>query len=125
MATDAYTLAADLLSRVVAFFAAAGVGLPEQRYVAPGDSQTIAYDGEAVMVNLDYVSMGQPGADRSGAVTWPVLLRYAQYSVTVIRDAASLSDSGDPPAAGVIQADASDAEQARTTAILTGEEVSG
>jgi hypothetical protein len=94
------------LDRVVAEFLATGVDLPAVRYLAPGDSVTIAYDGEALMVNLDWVGLGQPGGDRSGVPSWPNSLRAAQFAVSILREAASLTDTGEFPSPDAIAADA-------------------
>lgn len=104
---DLFALATDLLDRVVVSFAVAGVVLPPTRYVAPGDAATVAYDTEAVLVTVDWVGPGQPGADRAG-VPWVPSggLRYAQLSVTVLRAAAVVDGSGDPPPPDAISADA-------------------
>lgn len=103
--TDPYTLASDLLSRVVAFFAGAGIDLPESRYVAPGDSTTIAFDIPAVMVSLDWIALGQPGTDATGRPSWPSGLQYAQFAVTILRPVAGLDEDGDPPPVERISAD--------------------
>jgi len=107
MAADPFALATDLLARVVAYFATQAVALPASHYVTAGDSRTIAYDGESVMVNLDFVGEGQPGMERS---TTPVQIgftqRYVQYAVTILRICASMSDDGTPPTATALQADA-------------------
>jgi hypothetical protein len=104
---DVYAMAADLLARVGSYFAEQSVTLPGARYVAPGDSQTIAYDGESVQVCIDFVAPGQPGVDESGqpANTYSSR-RYAQYAVTVLRDCALPDDGGNPPPTSAIQADA-------------------
>lgn len=111
---DVYTMATDLLDRVAAYFAEHSVTLPAVRYVAPGNSQAIAWDEDAdgvvrecVMVAVDFVSPGQPGADEglvAGAMKHGTR-RYAQFAVTVIRSAAIQDENGASPAPAVIQAD--------------------
>lgn len=106
MATDPYGMAADLLTRVAAYCAERSHDLPAQQYVAPGNSQTIAYDGPAVQVCVDYVSPGQPGLDQAGLAQAFLGRRYAQYAVTVLRECAAGDEAGNPPTAEQIQADA-------------------
>lgn len=106
MSTTPYAMAVDLLTRVSAYFDLAGVDAPKSRYVAPGDSGTIAYDGPAVMVNVDQLYQGQPGQDRSQQVVYPQLMYAARFSVTIVRAAATVDDQGNSPSAEAIQADA-------------------
>jgi hypothetical protein len=108
-----YAMAEDLLDRVADFFAEQSADLPSIRYVAPGDSGTIAIDEdpsgcvrECVMVACDYVSPGQPGDDQQGAPRnlWQPQ-RYAQFGVTIVRRAAIQDDNGAAPTPAAIQAD--------------------
>lgn len=93
-------LAVDLLARVVAYAATRGVALPDLRYVAAGDAVTIPFDGPAVMVSLDFTSPGRPGADLNNAVGLPALvMRYAQFAVTIVRPAVTMNDATMPPVA--------------------------
>jgi hypothetical protein len=113
---DALAMAEDLLDRVVTQFTAAGVALPAARYLASGDSGTIAHDyegdpnddivREALMVNVDWVSPGQAGSDQAGnpaAVRTPI--DWAQFAVTVVRAAVTLDADGNSPTVAAIQAD--------------------
>lgn len=102
----AHAMAADLLERVVDHYADAGVDLPAARYVAPGGSQTIAYDYPAVQVCVDFISPGQPGNDLASQPQAFLGLHYAQFAVTVIREIAVVDDRGDPPTPDRIGADA-------------------
>ncbi len=111
---DPYTMAADLLTRVAVYFDAANVDLPAVRYVAPGNSSTVAFDNdpdgglrECVMVAVDYLSPGRPGADQTmqpGNLWAP--LTYAEFVVLILRRAAVEDDQGVAPAPAVIQWDA-------------------
>lgn len=105
MATDPFALAADLLARVAAYFSTHGISLPDNQYVAPGDSKTIAYDYEALMVNIDFTGTGRPGSTISGQSP-PSYLRYGQFAVTILRNCVTQNDDGTPPTPDVIQADA-------------------
>jgi uncharacterized membrane protein (DUF4010 family) len=103
---DPYAMATDLLARVAAYLDATDLDVPTSRYVAPGDSGTIAYDGPALMVTVDQVYEGQPGQDRSQQAVWPLLLHAARFSVTLLRSAATVDEQGNPPSPAAIQADA-------------------
>lgn len=115
MSVNPYVLAVDLRDRVAALFEAAGVDCPADRYVAPGDSATIAFDGPALMINVDWVALGQPGTEQTNRPAWPQMLQMAQFSVTLVRDAATMDDQGNPPSTDQIQADA----QAQITDLIT------
>lgn len=106
MTATAYSLAVDLLARVVAYFETAAVALPEIRYVAPGDSNTIAYDESSLVVNLDWLGWGQPGVDRTASPQWPMVTRYGQWAVTILRTAVVQNEDGSFPDPTAIQADA-------------------
>src|SRR5205823_13484838 len=56
--------------------------------------------------NLDLISAGQPGADRNLQPAYPTLMRYAQFAVTILREAAAMDEHGNPPALDAIQANA-------------------
>lgn len=110
---DPYAMASDLLDRVAAYFAERSVALPAARFVAPGDSRTVAFDEdkdggvrESVMVVVDFVSPGQPGDDQQSAVRniWQPQ-RYAQFVVTILRRCAVLDDDGNAPPVAAIEAD--------------------
>jgi len=113
---DALAMAVDLLDRVVAQFAAAAVALPTARYLAPGESGVIAYDfegspedgivREALMVGVDFISPGQAGVDQASnpaGVRLP--MRWAQWSVTLVRAAAGLDENGNSPSVAQVAAD--------------------
>ncbi|MCK9901287.1 hypothetical protein [Glutamicibacter sp. V16R2B1] len=110
---EPYAMAVDLMDRVVAFFGEQDAALPSVRYVAPGDSGALAFDEdpsggvrEAVMVNVDYISPGQPGDDQQNAPRnlWQPQ-RFAQFAVTILRRAATQDDSGVAPTPAQIQVD--------------------
>jgi hypothetical protein len=103
---DVYAMAGDLLARIGTYFAEQSVDLPDSRYIAPGDSQTIAYDGPSVQVCVDFVAPGQPGGDETGRADSFTYRRFAQFAVTVLRDTAVPDDAGNPPSTAAIQADA-------------------
>jgi hypothetical protein len=103
---DAYGLAQDLLLRVAAELTTLGVAVPESQYVAPGDSAAIAFDESALMVTVDFVGVGQPASERSTVPAWPQITLFAQFSVTLLRDAAVMDDQGTPPTPEQIETDA-------------------
>lgn len=111
---DPYAMAGDLLDRVVDFFTERAVDLPAVRFVAPGNSSTVAFDDDAdgqlrecVMVAIDYLGPGQPGADQNMLVgnTW-VPLTYAEFAVLILRRAVVQDDNGVSPTPEAIQKDA-------------------
>jgi hypothetical protein len=107
--SDPWGLAEDLKNRVATQLDALATDdwtTPAARYVAPGDSTTIAYDEPAVMVSLDQLYEGQPGQDRSQQPTYPTMMLSARYSVTIAREAAVQNDDGTAPSTDRIQADA-------------------
>lgn len=110
---EPYAMATDLLDRVADYFAERSVALPAARFVAPGDSRTVAFDEdkdggvrESVMVVVDFISPGQPGDDQQAS---PRNLfapqRYAQFAVTILRRCAVLDDDGNAPPVAAIEAD--------------------
>lgn len=113
---EPYEMAGDLLDRVVDFFTEHAVPLPTVRYVAPGNSTTVAFDGdkdggvrECVMVAVDYISPGQPGADQNMRPPtfggWAPT-SYAEFAVLILRRAAVQDDNGVAPTPETIQKDA-------------------
>lgn len=105
---DLYSMAVDLLARVAAYYAGQNVDLPAARYVAPGDSRTIAFDYPALQICVDYISPGQVGQDHASQPGGQKHhgRRYAQFAVTVLRECAAGDDMGNPPTPEQIQADA-------------------
>jgi hypothetical protein len=112
---DPYEMAATLLDRVVDFFTEHAVTLPAVRYVAPGNSTTVAFDDdtdggvrECVMVAIDYLTPGQPGNDqnmRPPMAGWMPTV-YAEFAVLILRRAAVANDHGVAPTPETIQKDA-------------------
>lgn len=111
---EPYAMAVDLLDRTADFFAERSVSLPAARYVAPGDSRTVAFDEdtdggvrESVIVVADYISPGQPGDDQQASPRNTFApQRYAQFAVTILRRCAVQDDNGVAPPPAAIQADA-------------------
>lgn len=99
--------ATGLLDALVAHWAAAGVDLPARRYVGPGAPGLQAFDCAQVVVSLGQVNLGTSedhglASPQIGAPAG-LLIRYAQWSLQVLRDCAPASnDDGEPPAASVI-----------------------
>lgn len=99
--------ATGLLDALVAYFGAAGVELPTRRYVAPGAPGLIAWDCDQVVVSLAQVGLGT--AEDSGLRTPQygapagLLVRFAQWSIQIVRCTPVSDDSGDPPSAEEIQ----------------------
>jgi len=97
-----------ILDAVVAHFAAAGVALPERRYVAPGDPAQIAWDCEQLVVALQGVGWGQsPSAGQALAKTGTMVgatgVRHAVFVIALIRCTPSDGDrdTGIPDAADI------------------------
>jgi hypothetical protein len=110
---DAQTMAADLLDRVAGFFDAHNVTLPAVRYLAPGNSSTVAFDDDAdgqprecVMVTVDWVQPGTPGGQTVLTPGWAMPLAQAEFAILILRRAAVMDDQGVAPSPTRIEADA-------------------
>lgn len=97
-----------LLTDVRAFFAGNGVALPDRYYLAPGAPGLIAWDCEQLVVSLASVSWGigedasQPVPQR-GSAAGVFEVRYAQWSVQLVRCTPGMDDGGQPPPPAEIQ----------------------
>jgi hypothetical protein len=100
--------ASGLLFALVDYFAAAGVALPERRYVAPGTPGLIAWDCEQVVISLSQVGLGaaEDYAMRTPQMGSPagLLVRYASWSIQLVRCTPTQDDEGNPPPAEDIAA---------------------
>lgn len=72
------------------------VALPDRRYVAPGVLPV--WDGEQLVVNLQQVLQGQPGAPQLGTPIPPAArVLAAQWAVTLVRSVPALEVDGPVP----------------------------
>jgi hypothetical protein len=72
---------------------ALGVELPERRYVAPGNLPV--WDGEQLVVNLQQVLQGQPGAPSLQPARPPQIRVFAaQWALTLVRSVPALEVDG-------------------------------
>lgn len=85
--------AREVLAAFVAKLEAAGVEIPERRYVAPG--VVPVWDGEQLVVNLQQIVQGQPGAPSLGTPIPPQARIFAaQWAVTLVRSVPALETDG-------------------------------
>lgn len=85
--------AREVLAAFVAKLEAAGVEIPERRYVAPG--VVPVWDGEQLVVNLQQIVQGQPGAPNLGTPIPPQARVFAaQWAVTLVRSVPALETDG-------------------------------
>jgi len=101
--------AEGLLAELEAFYAANGVALPDRRVVAPGAPGTIAWDCEQVVVALSQLTTGSGSGQVNVLPQWgsPAgvgLIRYATWSVQVIRCTPQMDDDGNAPTAEALLA---------------------
>lgn len=100
------TITADLarkfLDGVVAHFAAAGVALPERRFLAAGNPQLIAWDCEQLFVSLTGIGIG-PAPDapvqspRMGGPVGAFNVRHAIFSIQLVRCTPSVGENSNDP----------------------------
>jgi hypothetical protein len=67
-----------------------GVTLPDRRYMAPGS--IIPWDGEQLVVTLQSVGQGKPGAPQAQRYLPGSENFYAQFAVAIVRVVPALSD---------------------------------
>lgn len=84
------TTAGNILTAVVAHFDAAGVELPERRYVAAGHPREIAWDCEQLTVALEGIGWGQARDEsapnpRVGSPASVYAVRHAIVAVQLVR----------------------------------------
>lgn len=103
-------LARKFLDGVVDHFAAAGVDLPDRRFLAAGNPQLIAWDCEQLFVALTGLGIG-PAPDapvqspRAGGPVGVFNVRHAIFSIQLVRCTPTTGDTNDPfPAAEAIDA---------------------
>ena len=97
-----------LLDTVTRGFAAAGVALPERRYVAPG--QVAPADDEQLVVHLLSLAAGHPGAPVTQWQRSPAGFRTATWQVSILRAVATQgTDSAFAPDPLDVEADAATA----------------
>ena len=93
--------ALGLLTSLVDYWAAAGVELPERQCLAPGAPGLIAWDCEQLVVSLGQIGLGtaEDSGLRSPQVGSPagLLVRYAQWSIQLVRCTPRPDDEGNPP----------------------------
>jgi hypothetical protein len=81
-----------LLAAFIKQLEAHGVTLPERQYIAPGTIPV--WDGEQLVINLQDVQRGQPGAPVA-QTTLPVpTVLAAQFSIQLVRVVPALTDGG-------------------------------
>lgn len=106
---DLLPVGQGLLDDVRAFLLANDVPVPDRCYVAPGAPGLIAWDCEQIAVSLASVFWG-PGEGagqltaQTGGMAGIFEMRYAQWSVQLVRCTPQMTDDGDPPAMEAIQA---------------------
>lgn len=103
-------LGASILASVIEHFDAAGVTLPDRRYLAPGDPQLIAWDCEQLCVSLSSIGWGQAvdvslPSPKPGAQIGAMGVRHAVFSVQLVRCTPVSTKADDPtPPVELIQA---------------------
>ncbi len=103
-------IAQTILKAIVAHFATAqGVALPVRRIIAPGTSQSIAWDAEQLVVSLTGIGLGsaptQPAfAQRTGNPISAAGMRHAIFAIQLVRCVPESKDTSRPPDAAVITA---------------------
>lgn len=78
-----------ILSEFVTQLEVLGVEIPERRYVAPGSM--IPWDGEQLVVNLQQIEQGHPGAPQGGTFTPTATVLMAAFTVSIVREIPALS----------------------------------
>lgn len=88
-----------LLAAVVDHFTAAGVALPERRYIAPGDPGQVAWDCEQLFVAIQGVGWGQAPSESTeaanvniGSPVRALAIRHAVLVVSLVRCTPSEGD---------------------------------
>lgn len=103
-------IAETVLGIVVAHFDAAGVDLPERRYVAAGDPSAIAWDCDQLCVALRGIGWGPaedsaPSSPQVGAGLSAMGVRHAVLSIQLVRCTPSSGERGTGiPSAEVVHA---------------------
>lgn len=111
---DLQVLAENTLQTIVDAFTAAGITLPDRRYVS---NNGVAYDCEQVSVEIGSLSTGTATADRQVAAKMPKV-PVATLLVALIRDCQPMSnEDGTPPSVEEIEA-ASDELLADATVLI-------
>ncbi len=94
-ATQAFDLAADLLSVIEAAFVADGTALPARRYISNSGSVGVVFDCEEVVVGLERLFDGLPAQAQNEIVRcWYTIA--AEYSVHILR-CVPVPKDGNPP----------------------------
>ncbi len=84
--------ATRILATFTTHLEALGVDVPERRYVAPGT--LIPWDGEQLVVNLQQIQQGQPGAEIGTTYVPQATNLQAQFSVSIVRPVPALNADG-------------------------------
>lgn len=101
---DIGSVATTILAALVTHYqAAAGITLPERRFIAPGAPELIAIDCECMVVTCSGIGLGPaPGVGgqpmKAGSQVSSSALRHAIYAVQVWRKVPELDTGGRPPA---------------------------
>lgn len=106
---DLLSVGEGLLEDVRQFMLDNGDPVPVRCYLAPGAPGLVAWDCEQLVVSLASVTWGisEDGGQLTpqiGGAAGVHQIRYAQWSVQLVRCTPTMDDSGNPPAAEVIQA---------------------
>ena len=106
---DITSEAATLLDIVVEHFQAAATPLPERQYLVAGDPRQFAWDCEQLTVSLQGIGWGPatsaaPSAPRTGSPAGVLATRHAVLAVTLVRCTPQMTEDGNPPAAGELDA---------------------
>ena len=98
---DPVAPAQRLMLAVEDHFGAAGVALPERRYLLAGNAAGAAWDDEQVTVSLNGVWPGPSAAQQSAQATAAhqagTVLPRAVYEIRILRCWPTVDDSGEPP----------------------------
>lgn len=95
-------LARKFLNGVVDHFAAAGVELPDRRFLAAGNPQLIAWDCEQLFVALTGIGIG-PAPDapvqspRTGGPVGAFNVRHAIFSIQLVRCTPTVGENSSDP----------------------------
>jgi hypothetical protein len=101
-------IAQGILDDVADYFTANAVELPTRRCIAPGAPGLIAWDCEQVVVALASVTWGigedaAQSVPQVGVAAGVMEVRYAQWSVQIVRCTPQMDEEGNPPPVETIQ----------------------
>ncbi len=96
-----YDLATDILTSVVDRLTGAGIGVPDRRYVHAGE---VAFDCEQLVVTIPEAGLTHAFPGESAKVEHCSPPRHVAVEAWLVRCVPSLTDSGDPPTTGALDA---------------------